>query len=270
MSTTATTTATTASPGAAARPAPDHPRAGLRLTWLNPTYLVLDARRVLRNRRTLIFTIAMPVVFFFVFGAGQGDPDAKAYIMISLGVYGAMVAATSVGASVAVERAGGWSRQLRLTPLRPSSYVMGKVLTATAIALLPILVEFAVGAASGVRLSAADWVLSGLLAWVGSLVFAAFGLAVGYLVPSENAMQIVGAVMSILAMLGGLFVPLSAFPHLMQEIARFTPAYGVGVLARFPLMDSGWLPGAVLNVAAWTAVFSLAAGLLFRRDTARV
>ena len=50
--------------------------------------------------------------------------------MISLAVYGAMIATTGGGAMVAVERALGWSRQLRLTPLNPLAYIAVKVLTA--------------------------------------------------------------------------------------------------------------------------------------------
>lgn len=237
---------------------------------LNTTYLRLDVRRVLRNRRTLIFTIVMPVVFYVIFGVGQEDAASRAYVMISLGVYGAMVAATSVGASVAVERASGWSRQLRLTPLRPATYVVTKVLAAATIALLPVAIEFVVGAASGARMPARAWVVGGVVAWLGSLVFAALGLAVGYLLPSENAMQILGAAMSVLAMLGGLFVPLFLFPHLMQQIAQFTPAYGVGILARYPLTHDGSVLGGIANVVAWAALFSVGAALLFRRDTQRV
>jgi hypothetical protein len=40
--------------------------------------------------------------------------------MIGIGVYGAMIAATAGGAMVSAERALGWTRQLRLTPLRPA------------------------------------------------------------------------------------------------------------------------------------------------------
>jgi ABC-2 type transport system permease protein len=69
---------------------PDAPR-GL----VNPVYLKLDVRRVLRNRRTLVFTLVMPVVFYFSFGASQPGADTKAYVMLSFAVYGAMVAAAS-------------------------------------------------------------------------------------------------------------------------------------------------------------------------------
>ncbi|ASW52953.1 ABC transporter permease [Plantactinospora sp. KBS50] len=238
--------------------------------------LVLEVRRVLRNRRTLIFILVMPAVFFLLFGLPQrgqtldnGQP-ITGYIMISLAVYGAMVATTSGGGMVAVERSLGWSRQLRLTPLRPGAYVATKVLTAMTLGLLAVLVEFAVGAAAGVRLDPHVWLLSGLAAWLGSLVFAAFGLFIGYLAPAENVMQFLGPILAILAMFGGLFVPIEVLPHVLQQIAKFTPVYGVGAIARSPLTGDGFTAAAVANVIGWTAVFGFGAARLFRRDTTRV
>jgi ABC-2 type transport system permease protein len=111
--------------------------------------------------------------------------------------------------------------------------------------------------------------LSGLAAWASSLVFAAFGLFMGFLLPSENVMQFVGPMLAILAMGGGLFVPLQNLPPLMQKIAMFSPAYGVGVISRAPLIG-GLSAAAIASVVGWTLVFGMGAMLLFRRDTARV
>ena len=58
----------------------------------------------------------------------------------------------------------------------------------------------------------ATWVSTGLLAWATSLVFASFGLFMGYLLPSENVMQVIGPVLGVFALFGGLFVPLSLLP----------------------------------------------------------
>ncbi|MGW5671427.1 ABC transporter permease [Micromonospora sp. NPDC003776] len=264
----------TASPTTAATRAGD--RRPPALGGFSTAVLGIEIRRVLRNRRTLIFILVMPAVFFLLFGAPQRGQNldnglpVTGWIMISLAVYAAMVATTSAGAAVATERALGWSRQLRLTPLRPPAYVAIKVATAMVLGLLGVLVEFAVGAAAGVRLPLHVWIESGLTAWIGSLVFAALGLFVGYLAPAENVMQFMGPVLAILAMFGGLFFPLDMLPHVMQQIAKFTPVYGVGQLARSPLTGGGLDWVAVGNVAAWTAFFGLGAARLFRRDTTRV
>ena len=83
-------------------------------------------------------------------------------------------------------------------------------------------------------------------------------------------MQFLGPILAILAMFGGLFVPLEVLPHVMQEIAKFTPVYGVGEIARSPLTGSGFTLAAVANVLGWTLVFGVGAARLFRRDTQRV
>ena len=246
------------------------PRRTPPLGGFNLTFLGLEIRRMLRNRRTVIFTLILPAAFFFMFGNGQSNPAARAYVLVSLGVYGAMIATTSGGAMVSIERAQGWSRQLRLTPLRPVAYVATKVITAMVLGLAAVVVEFAIGAAAGVRLTTHEWVYCGLVAWLGALVFAAFGLFAGYLLPSENVMQILGPVLAILAFAGGLFVPLQFLAPSVQTIAKLTPAYGVGEIARQPLTNDPFSWAAVVNIAVWLAIFVVGAMILFRRDTRRV
>ncbi|MEU1290785.1 ABC transporter permease [Kitasatospora sp. NPDC005856] len=159
---------------------------------------------------------------------------------------------------------------MRLTPLRPAAYVATKLITAMSLGLLAVVIEFLVGAVAGVRVPAYVWLLSGLAAWVGSLVFAAFGLFIGYLAPAENVMQIIGPVLAVLAMFGGLFVPVEVLPDVLQQVATFTPVYGMGVLARAPLTGDGVSMAAVVNLVVWALVFGVGAARLFRRDTARV
>jgi ABC-2 type transport system permease protein len=237
----------------------------------------LELRRMMRNRRTVVFTLIMPAVFFLLFGTNAsnrteqvGGGNVTGYILVSMAVYGAMLATTSGGAMVSIERAAGWSRQLRLTPLKPVAYIAVKLVLAMIIGLVSVAVAFAVGSVSGAKLPAHAWILCGLLAWVCALVFAAFGLFMGYLLPSENVMQILGPVLAVLSFAGGLFAPVDTFGHTFATIAKFTPVYGVGEIARYPLVHDGTLWIAVLNVVVWTALFALGAMWRFRRDTARV
>lgn len=245
-------------------------------------FLGIEFKRRLRNRRTLVFTIVMPVALFLLVGLPlrdtpltstpikDGGLSVAAYILISMAVYGAMVASTAAGGAVAIERASGWSRQLRLTPLQPAAYIAIKVISALVLGLIAVVATFIAGALFGVHMPMQVWVLSGLAAWLGSLVFAALGLFIGYLVPSENVMQFLGPILAILALFGGLFTPLSNFPQVIQDIAKFTPVYGLGEIARAPLTGAAFDGWAVVNIVAWLAVFAIGAALAFRRDTKRV
>jgi ABC-2 type transport system permease protein len=247
------------------------------LGGFNLTFLMLEIRRLLRNRRTVIFTLVLPVVFFGIFGMNSsyssqpaGSGNVEAFIMISMAVYRAMLGTTATGAMVSVERAQGWSRQLRLTPLKPVAYIVIKVLTATLVGLASIAAVYIVGGIAGSHMPAMVWVETALIAWVGSLAFAAFGLFMGYLLPSENVMQILGPILALLAFLGGLFVPLELLGEPFRTTAKFTPMYGLNQLVHAPLVHEGLTWGAVLNLVLWTAVFVSGAAWRFRRDTARV
>ncbi|MBL1074579.1 ABC transporter permease [Nocardia sp. 2] len=240
-----------------------------------PAFLLLELRRMLRNKRTLIFTLVLPPLFFVIFGT-QGDyrtqsigtGNVTGYIMVSMAVYGAMLATTSGGAMVAVERALGWSRQLRLTPLRPPVYIAVKMAVAMTFGLLSVTVVFAVGAGVGADLPPAAWAACFLIAWLGSLVFAAFGLFMGYLLPSENVMQLLGPALALLSFAGGLFVPLHGW---FETVSKVFPTNGIAILARAPFADPSLASVllAVLNVATWATIFTLGSIVLFRRDTAR-
>ena len=244
------------------------------LGGFNLTFLGLEIRRILRNRRTVVFMVIMPVVLFLAFGRASGTVQGmsvtvKAYEMVSLALYGTMIACTSGGSMVAVERALGWSRQLRLTPLRPMAYIAIKILTALFLGIVPVILLFAIGKFTGVKLPLHVWLLSGLAIWLGSLVFAALGLFVGYLMPSENVMQILGPILGILSIFGGVFFPVSLMGSTIETIAKFTPVYGVAELARAPL-GAGFEWTSVLNIIAWAAIFAVGSALVFRRDTKRV
>ncbi len=241
----------------------------------NLTFLYLEVRRLLRNRRTVLLSVVVPVALFFLFRSARRLPAAEganfeAVTMVGIAVYGAMLAATSGGAMVSVERALGWSRQLRLTPLRPAAYVAIKLITAMLLGLVSVLVVFVAGGITGVQMSAGTWVLSALLAWVTALVFASFGLFMGYVLPTENVMQIIGPLLGVFAFFGGLFVPLSLLPSAIQSIGPYMPTYGVAAIARYPLLGGTFDPTWLLNLVVWTLILAGGAMVLFRRDTRRV
>ncbi|HZC26512.1 MAG TPA: ABC transporter permease, partial [Actinopolymorphaceae bacterium] len=146
-------------------------------------YLALEARRAYRNKRFLIFTVAMPLVLFLVYVKLYGDTSkvngvsTAAYLMVSMAAFGAMSAALSAGTRIAVERQTGWNRQLRLTPLRPASYLVAKAALAMLVALPAIILVYGAGRLiEHVDLSPAQWLGSAVGVWLALLPFAVLGL----------------------------------------------------------------------------------------------
>ena len=70
--------------------------------------------------------------------------------MVSMALYGAALTSRPRPAPmVALERALGWSRQLRLTPLNPVVYIVIKAIVALVMGALAIAVVNVIGARAG-------------------------------------------------------------------------------------------------------------------------
>ncbi|MFL6158805.1 MAG: ABC transporter permease [Marmoricola sp.] len=247
------------------------------LGGFNATMLGIELKRILRNRRAVIFTLIMPVILYLIIGTNadystkaEGSGNISAYILISMAAYGAVLAATSGGAMVAAERALGWSRQLRLTPLSPVAYVLVKAIVALVLGLGSVAAVNVVGVLNGkAEMPTRVWIAAALIAWLGSIVFGAFGLFMGYLLPSENVMQVLGPVLAGLAALGGLWFPIDSHT-VLGHISACTPIYGLANLARWPLYGGAPHLVWILNLAGWLILFVAGAAWRMSKDTARV
>lgn len=247
------------------------PRGGFSLTLLG-----LELKRMLRNRRTVVFTLILPAALTLAFG-GQNGWDEKsgsgnvaAYILISMALYGAALTAAATGSMVALERALGWSRQLRLTPLNPVAYILVKALVALCMGGLAIIAVNVVGKLQNkAEMPTHVWITAMVLTLFCTLTFAALGVFIGYVVPGENAMQILGPGLALFSFLGGVFIPLDQYSHPVQMVAYWTPMYGVAEIARSPLThELPWY--AILNAVAWFVIFVAGAAWRMSKDTARV
>jgi ABC-2 type transport system permease protein len=247
----------------------------------NLTLVGIELRRMLRNRRTIIFALIFPAALFFVFGSGSSGAEklggsaepgsnVSAYVMVSMALYGGALIAASTGSGVAMERSLGWSRQLRLTPLNPGVYILIKAFVALVMGAFAITIVNVIGALQGKPEMPTDtWIYCALLTLVCTMTFAALGVFVGYVVPGENAMQILGPGLALLSFLGGLFIPLSQYADWVRHVAYWTPMYGVAEVARAPLThELPWY--AIVNAVGWFALFVLGAAWRMSKDTARV
>jgi ABC-2 type transport system permease protein len=242
----------------------------------NLTVLGIELRRMLRNRRTIVFALVLPAALLLSFGGQKGWDDkagsgnVAAYILVSMALYGAALTAAAGGSMVALERSLGWSRQLRLTPLHPVVYILMKALVALVMGALAITAVNIVGLVMGkAEMPAHIWIITPFLTVVCTLTFAALGVFVGYVVPGENAMQILGPGLALMSFLGGVFIPLDQYSDLVRHVAYWTPMYGVAEIARAPLThELPWY--AVVNAVAWFALFVAGAAWRMSKDTARV
>jgi ABC-2 type transport system permease protein len=212
-------------------------------------YLRFDIPLTLRNRRFLVLAVAFPVVFYLLFtrvltGDTGVDPAAQAFGMVSMAAFGAMGACLSAAVRIAMERTNGWTRQLHVTPLPPSAYVTTKLASAYFTALPSIILVMVVAfVVNGVSLPATTWLAVFIGLAIGAIPFAALGVLIGYVFDESTAQLVFTITYVALAVVGGLWTPITAFPDALATLARLTPSYHFANL--------GWseVTGRTLDVA---------------------
>jgi len=238
-------------------------------------YLAVEVRRVLRSTRFLIFSVAFPVLLFLLYVGifANGDRAVVGVLMVNMTAFGALSAALFAGGRLAVERAVGWQRQLRLTPLSGAGYLAAKGLTAMLLALPAVVLVPLIGVVvEGVSLDATGWLRVTVGIWLAVIPFALIGLLIGQLGTPESIQPMMSLTMMVMSLLGGIFIPVDTMPGWLLDVAQILPSYWLGQVGRGAVTTdlSVNLGKTVLVLAVWAAVVGIGVIRRYRRDSARV
>lgn len=190
--------------------------------------------KALRAPEYIIPTLVFPVAFYTFFGVvmPQG-PGASAYLLATYGVFAVMGPSVfGFGVAVANERDRGWLDLKRASPAAGSAYILAKVVVTVLVAMLSISLVYAVaGFAAGVELSRGTWVQLFFTHVAATLPFIFIGLTIGFSLGANAAVAIANIVFMGLAILGGLWIPITMYPSVMQSLAQALPSYHLGEMA---------------------------------------
>ncbi|KDQ69322.1 ABC transporter permease [Streptomyces sp. NTK 937] len=239
----------------------------------------LEVLRTLRNKKFMFFSVVYPsVIYLLISGTQSGagnvpgtDLPLQAFFMVSMASFGALTAVLMGNSErIAKEREKGWVRQLRLTALPGRGHVLAKIAGAAVVTLPCIVVVFVVAAvAQHVRLEAWQWPVLTLVIWAGSLVFAALGVAIGYLASGDAVRPLTMIVYFGLSILGGLWMPAATFPRWLQNISEWLPTHAYAALGQ--AVETGGAPAArdVALLCAYFLLFAGGAAWLYRKDAVK-
>ena len=187
--------------------------------------------------------------------------------MVGLLAFGAMTAVLASGARIAAERAVGWNRQLRITPLTTRAYFRAKIATGYLMAGVTIVLLYSAGVAMGVRLPAGDWAEMTGLVLLGLVPFVPLGILMGHLLNADSIGPAMGGLTALLAFLGGIWFPLG--DGALKDIGEVLPSYWLVQASHVATGGPAWGATGSIVVAGWTAVLSALAARAYRRDTGR-
>ena len=281
----ARTAARTRRPGARALPGPrlrPNSPAGsdgdtLRLPGIVQTGLVmgrLEVRAFFRERQTVMFVFALPVVMLVMLGSIFGHQVTSHGVTVgtlfTAGMIAGGVAATSfqnLGLTIAAERDMGMLKRLRGTPMAPAAYFLSKVVLVLVCTVAEVAVLVAVGVAFyhlHLPDTAARW---WTLAWVltlGTVACSLAGIAISSLPKSRtSAAPVIMLPLVVLQFISGVYVPFNNVPPWLQHIAAVFPLKWMSQGLRSVFLPNAavavepahsWQLGSIaLVLAAWIA-----------------
>lgn len=236
--------------------------------------MLLDLSRIVRHVRYIVVAVALPVGFYILYSEMYGGQQSfegttwGLYYLISMITFSALATNLNLtGTQIALDRSVGWTRFLRLTPLKPWQYVFSK-LAASMLASFVVMVLVVLTSAfiTRVPFGGSAEVLACLYVWLGSTCFAAIGLTLAYVMDAQSITY--GTVILYLGMsfLGGLWTPLKFLPSAIQSIAHVLPTYQVAQIAWTTLAHHTPQTSNVLVVLLYVVAFGALGGYLYGRS----
>jgi ABC-2 type transport system permease protein len=245
----------------------------VKLSWV-------ELKLFVREPITVIFTLALPVIFLFVMGGVFGNEadtgDGGMVVFRGVGpldyyipAYFALVMMAIGTVALPVHLAGYRERGV-LRRLRASSISVWSVLGSQ------LVVSFVIAVVGSILI-----LICGVLAYsphmpqevgllipaflLGLISFTAFGFFLGAVLPSTRAAQGLGLILFFVMMiLGGAGPPPEVLTGAMDIVGQITPLRHVIIILQDPYLGFGWNVQASLIVAGITVVATALAARFFR------
>jgi ABC-2 type transport system permease protein len=194
-----------------------------------------DLLALIRDPESRVFTLALPILFLFLFVSvlGIGDirvegknVDQATYFVPHIAAFG-VIGATMVNLLVYVvtQREMGILKRRRSTPVPAWVIIVGRTLTSVITAFVIVAVLLLVGwLVYDVTVPASAWPAVAVTIALGSMVFCALAFAISTFVGSlEAALPVAQFVSLPIYFISGIFFPADSMPDWVLDIAEVFP-----------------------------------------------
>jgi len=219
--------------------APTFRRSRSRLVHLVLHQFHADLRCFVRNRQSVFFTLALPILFLAIFASvfkqqnvavPGGRINESIYYVPGIIAYG-LIASTfsNLVPSVVHYREAGIYKRRRATPVSTSVVIAGRALvaglTATVLTAILLIVGWVGFSAHIPGRTAPAFFLDAL---VGAVVFCCLGFATASVVKDAEAAQpVVLGIILPLCFISGVFIPILELPHWLVDVGKVFPVHAL-------------------------------------------
>lgn len=252
---------------------------------LNVIYVIVmrELKKFVRERSRLVSSIARPMIWLFLVGAGmsrlvrpEGGMTYSQFIFP--GILGMTILFSSIFSSISIiwDKEFGFMKEILVAPVSRFSIVLGKAMSGMVVATIQAAVVLALFPLLGLRLGPVQIVQVLLLAMAISFCIASFGIVLATFYESyESFSVIMNFIVMPMFFLSGAMYPVKLLPGALKFAAKLNPlTYGVDAFKNvmFPMSEGPMSPDFSLMtdvtvILALSAVFvALSTKLFGRKD----
>jgi ABC-2 type transport system permease protein len=234
----------------------------------------LAIKVALRTPRTLIFTIAFPLILLVLFnsifnhGGNQTAAlpndlrlSAEAYFTAGIIAYAvALSTFTTLAVSLTTQRENGQLKRYRGTPMPPWTFILAQILRSVAQAVAMAALLLGLGAiAYGVPVPGSTFPAFVLYLLLGTATMCALGIALSAFVPNADAASTIAPFSVVmLSFISGVWIPIEKLSGALETIGKIFPLYHIALglqTSLAPGAGGSALQGSdLLVLAIWLAV----------------
>lgn len=216
----------------------------------NAIYVIVarELKKFLREKSRLFSSIARPLLWLFIVGAGLsrlvpnniGMPYTQ---FIFPGIIGMTILFSSIFSSISIiwDKEFGFMKEILVAPVSRASIVIGKALSGTVVSTLQVLIILALYPLIGLKLSIYQLIWTISISVLLSFCISSFGIVIATFYESyESFSVIMNFIIMPMFFLSGAMYPVKMLPDVLKLISKINPlTYGIDALkyTLFPVKE---------------------------------
>jgi ABC-2 type transport system permease protein len=228
--------------------------------------ILLTARRGENILVTLIIPVALLIAGGAFYGPSSANSNPISFLLPAV-LAVAIIAAglVNLGIATAYDRKYGVLKRLGSSPLAKSELIIAKIISIFVLEIVQAILLIAVSLIFYHWQPSGSFLVTLLVVLLGSVTFAAMGLAMAGGLRAETTLAGANALFLFFLLLGGGLLPLNRLPGPIADLARILPAAALTqALQQSMAINSGFPLTPLIILAVWAIIILLIAARTFK------
>ncbi len=237
-----------------------------------------NAKELLRDPISYLFCLGFPLVMLLIMTVLNENIPAQAnmvifridYLSSGIAVFGLTFVMLFTCLQIAKDRGSAFLMRLYASPMKASEFIGGYILPLLVIAVLQSVITYAasvvIGTVTGISFEISGLLLAMAVLIPADLLFIGFGLLFGTVFNEKAAPGLCSVIISLSAILGGIWMDVGALSGGLKNICEVLPFYHIVEAARGAVRGNlDGIAGHMAVVGVYTVVVFALAIFVFSR-----